>query len=93
MGYEEEDKIVSINGKRLYPAEYNDFVNDLFSKSNEGEELVMEVLRTDKNGKTKNVNLKAPMVKIERDVTNNLKFEENPAEEQLKIREAWLRKD
>jgi predicted metalloprotease with PDZ domain len=93
MGYKKGDEIVSINGKRLYPAEYHDFINDLFSFSKEGEEMVMEVLRTGTNGKTKKVILKAPMMKIESDVMNNLSFKGNPTEDQLKIREAWLGKD
>jgi predicted metalloprotease with PDZ domain len=93
MGYKEGDQIVTINGKRLHPAEYNDFINDLFSTSKEGDELEMVVLRTGEDGKTKKVTLKAPMVKIEREVADNLSFEEDPAEEQLKIRKAWLGKD
>jgi predicted metalloprotease with PDZ domain len=93
MGYKKGDKIISINGKRLHPAEYNDFINKLYSSAKEGDELVMEVLRTDNEGTTKTVTLKAPMIKIESKVSNDLSFEENPAEEQLKIREAWLGKN
>ena len=48
MGYEKGDEIVSIDGKRLYPGEYREFIDELFGKSKVGDELTMEVLRKDR---------------------------------------------
>lgn len=90
MGYKKDDRIVTINGKRLIPADYRDFIDDLFTKSKEGDELVMEVLRKSSDGKTNTVTLKAPMMKIEGDVVNSVTFEDEPSAQQLKIRNAWL---
>ncbi len=93
MGYEKGDKMVSINGKKVIPSKYNEIMQGLFTESKEGDELVMEVLRTDKEGKSKTVTLKAPMMKIEKDVVNDLKFDSNASEQQLKVREGWLGKN
>ncbi len=93
MGYKKGDEIVSINGKKVTASKYGDIIQEIFSTSEEGDELVMEVLRTDKNGKSKTVTLKAPMMKIEKDVVNDLKFDSNASEQQLRIREGWLGKN
>jgi predicted metalloprotease with PDZ domain len=90
MGYKKGDEIVSINGNRLIPYDYREFIDNLFGKSKVGDELTMEVLRKDDDGKTETVKLKAPMMKVEGDVVNSLTFEDNPTQQQLKIREAWL---
>jgi len=93
MGYKKGDEIVSINGKKVTASKYGEIIQELFSTSKEGDELVMEVLRTDKNGKSKTVTLRAPMVKIEKDVVNQFEFDLNASEQQLKVREGWLGKN
>jgi predicted metalloprotease with PDZ domain len=93
MGYKEGDEIISINGIELKPSEYSEFIQELFSESKEGDEIVMEVLRQGKNGKSKKVTLKARMMKVERNVVNNLKYDSNATEQQLRVREGWLGKN
>ena len=93
MGYKKGDEIISINGKRLYPSKYNEFINELFASSKEGDELVMEVLRSSKDGKSKTVKLHAPMMKTEKNIVNGLEFNPDATELQLKVREGWLGKN
>lgn len=63
----------------------SNIVQELFANSKEGDILRMEVLR---NGRI--VKLKAPMMKVEKRASHLLSFDENAAESQLQIREAWL---
>jgi predicted metalloprotease with PDZ domain len=93
MGYKKGDEIISINGKRLYPSKYSEFISELFASSKEGDELVMEVLRRNKDGKSKTVKLRAPMMKTEKDLVNNLEFNPQATQQQLKVREGWLGKN
>jgi predicted metalloprotease with PDZ domain len=90
MGYKKGDEIVSINGKKLVPSHYREFIDELFTNSKEGEEMAMEVLRKDENGNEKTVTLKAPMTKVERKVENTLEYNPDASEHQLKLRKAWL---
>jgi predicted metalloprotease with PDZ domain len=93
MGYKKGDEMISINGKRVTPSKYSEIIQELYSTSKEGDELVMEVLRHGKNGKTKSVTLRAPMIKIERNAVNSLQYDPDANEQQLKIRNAWLGKN
>jgi predicted metalloprotease with PDZ domain len=93
MGYKKGDEMVSINGKKVTASKYGEIIQELFSTSKEGDELVMEVQRKDKNGNSKTVTLKAPMMKVEKDIVNHLEFEVNPTEQQLKVREGWIGKN
>jgi len=90
MGYKKGDEIVSINGKKLKPTHYREFIHELFAGSKEGDELKMEVQRKDDNGSAETVTLKAPMMKIEGMVQNTLEFNPDASEQQLKLRKAWL---
>ncbi len=93
MGYKKGDKIVSINGREVSVSQYREIIDELFASSKEGDELVVDVLRTDKNGASKILTLKAPMMKVERNVENDLKLDPDASEKQLKIREGWLGKN
>lgn len=93
MGYKKGDEIISINGKRVTPLQYSEMMQELYASSKEGDEMVMEVLRTNKNGKTKTVTLRAPMMKIEKNVVNSITFDPDATERQLNIRNAWLGKN
>jgi predicted metalloprotease with PDZ domain len=90
MGYKEGDEIVSINGKKLIPTHYREFMHELFANSKVGDELTMEVMRKDDDGNEKIVTLKAPMMKVEGVVQNTLEFNPDASEQQLKLRKAWL---
>jgi len=92
MGYKKGDEIISINGNRVTPSKYSEIIQELFAASMEGDEMVMEVLRHGKNGKTQTVTLRAPMMKFEKNVVNSVSFSSDASEQQLKIRNAWLGK-
>ena len=90
MGYKKGDEIVSINGKKLIPTHYREFMDELFANSKVGDELTMEVMRKDDDGNEKTVTLRAPMVKVERGVENTLEYNPDANDRQLKLRKAWL---
>ena len=90
MGYKEGDEIVSINGKKLIPMHYREFMHELFANSKVGDELTMEVLRKDDNGNVKTETLKAPMMKVDGVVQNTLEFNPDASAQQLKLRKEWL---
>lgn len=93
MGYKRGDEMVSINGKKITPSKYREIVQEIFASSKEGDELVMEVLRINRNKISKTVTLRAPMMKVKKDVVNHLEFDLNASEQQLRIREGWLGKN
>jgi PDZ domain-containing secreted protein len=89
MGYKNGDKILKINGEIIKPW----FLKRLFTYFDtlkEPEDLTIEVLRKDSNGKEKNIELKQKMFKVDRNFKNVIIVDSNPTPRQLTIRSSWL---
>jgi predicted metalloprotease with PDZ domain len=91
LGYHLNDEIITINGTDINQSTANNFFMNFQSSSKAGEEFIVKVLRKDENGVDKEVELKAVMVKIPVIKYNVLVFSDSATQEQLKLREYWLK--
>jgi predicted metalloprotease with PDZ domain len=91
LGYMKSDEFISLNEKELTIQNVNDVMNDLFASSKAGDSLVVKVMRKDSTGNDTPVELKAAMIKLSVIKYNVLTFSDSPSEEQLMIRNAWLK--
>ncbi len=89
MGYQEGDIIQEINGVPVSLENFQVVFEDIKYNLQEGKKLKMTVLR-DLDGEKKSVKLKAKAQKISSVDRHKLSIEENPTEDQLRIRELWL---
>jgi predicted metalloprotease with PDZ domain len=90
MGYKTNDEIESINGVEMNMGNVNNFFKTFQTSMKAGDELVVNVLRKDENGKDKTVELKGVLVKLPVVKYNVLEFSETPAPQQLTLRNEWL---
>lgn len=93
MGYQEGDELLSVNGKKLAPAEFSAYKAAWLKTVKDGDKLKVVVLRKGTNGKTKKKTLQAKVFKAETITFNVISFSKTPTAEQLKIRKAWLEAD
>jgi predicted metalloprotease with PDZ domain len=91
MGYHKNDEIISINGTEMSQPNAQKFFRNFQSSSKVGENLVVVVKRKDENGAEKLVELKQPLVKVPIIKLNVLKFSTVATEEQIKLRNYWLK--
>jgi len=91
MGYQKNDEIISINGVDISPATFGHFFKDFQSTAKVGEELIIKVNRQAENGTSQLVELKSRLFKVPLIKYNVLRFSETATEEQLKLRNYWLR--
>jgi len=91
MGYRQGDEIISINGVPMNDTTSKIFFKNFQSASKAGDELIINVLRKQDDGKEDTVVLKgilrkAPIIKY-----NVLRFSETATPEQLTLRNYWLK--
>ncbi len=90
MGYQAGDEIAKINGE-AFPEEAP---FSLFGKQKanfkEGELLVLDIVRTDENGQTKNMQLSAPIQKVKMAGEATIKPVQQPTEAQKQMLKQWM---
>jgi predicted metalloprotease with PDZ domain len=91
MGYHVNDEIISINGLEMNRTNAPKFFRNFQTTSKAGENLVVLVARKDENGVEKTVELKGIMSKIPIVKYNVLRFSQTATEEQIKLRNEWLK--
>ncbi len=90
LGFEVGDELLTWNGKELSLDNIQDVLNEYKKTAQPGDKVKVEVNREVKPGKKKTVRLKAKAIEIERTRRNVFEVMDNPSEEQVKIRKAWL---
>ena len=91
LDYHKNDEIVSVNGEKISAANANSFFKKFGSSSKPGDSLVINVMRKDVNGNYTPVVLKATMTKFPIVKYNALQFIDTPSEQQIMLRNAWLK--
>jgi len=91
MGYQKNDEILSINGVEINPATFNHFFRSFQTTAKVGQELIIKVNRKSESGIAQVVELKSPLIKVPVVKSNVLRFSETATEDQLKLRNYWLR--
>jgi predicted metalloprotease with PDZ domain len=92
LGLKDGDIIKGINGElmpELGPLIMN-FFEEVISSMEEGKEYTMTVLRPTEDGAEEEVTLSATTIKINRIVPFAISPIDEPTEQQLKVRSAWL---
>ncbi len=90
VGYMEGDEFISLNGKALSMESFQKVLQDFKETAKEGDPFEVLVMRKNDKGAYVETKLSAVLEGSESMMTNVLKLMENPTEEQLKLREAWL---
>jgi len=89
MGYQFNDELLSLQGTRLTVDNIGNVVADVKNSIKAGENLQVKVAR--KNGVVIDTVLLSQPIEIKTTVQNNvLELIEDPTEEQVKVRNAWL---
>ncbi len=91
MGYHKDDEIISINGLEMNQSNTPKFFRDFQSSSRVGENLIVVVNRKDESGAEKIIELKGTLIKVPIIKFNVLRFSETPTEDQLRLRNFWLK--
>ncbi|UXX81191.1 peptidase M61 [Reichenbachiella carrageenanivorans] len=92
MGYEEGDIIYQFDKVDIDIENYEEEFMAFTDRHEAGDKISAVVLRTDENGKTKKIKLKAKAVAIDRKVPATLELMEEPTQAQLALRKAWVNK-
>lgn len=92
LGLKEGDVLVKINGEKIpdLGPDLGAFIGKQQQSLAEGNTLSFTVLRKNEAGEQKEVELKAPVKKVERKKRYVLSFNEKATPEQLALRESWL---
>jgi len=90
IGLKQGDQFTKINGKALEVSKIQSTLNDFFTKAKEGEDVEIEVARTDSDGSEKLVTLKGKMKMVTAEGKPEVKLAKNPTDEQLRLRKAWM---
>jgi predicted metalloprotease with PDZ domain len=90
LGLKQGDQFTKLNGKTLEVSKIQSIITDFFSKAREGDDIEIEVARTDSEGNEKLVTLKGKVKMVNVDAKPEIKTAKNPTEEQLRLRKAWM---
>lgn len=90
IGLKQGDQFTKLNGKALETSKIQAIIGDFFSKAREGDDVEIEVARTDANGNEKLVMLKGKVKMVSVDSKPEIKLSKNPTEEQLRLRKGWM---
>ena len=91
LGYHLNDEIVSINGEDFELEKVNSLFKNFGASSQPGDSLIIKVVRKDANGGDTSVVLRSIMTKFPVMKYNVLEFSGTPTQEQLALRDAWLK--
>lgn len=90
MGYQDGDKIVSINGTLIDANNFREVIQKFYASAKEGDKVVVTVTRKVGDKEQEAVDLTAPAMKIEKERKYILRFNKMATPEQLKLRNKWL---
>lgn len=85
LGYEQGDKIISIEGTPFNPMTGQQLIRELSQNIKEGDTLNLEIQRDGKK-----INISQEVFFVEQPIMHQLLLKENPSFEQLKLRDQWL---
>lgn len=91
LGYQLGDEIVSANGEAITSTNALTFIRNFGNSAKEGDSLVIKIIRKDASGNPVNMDLKGVMTKFPVIKTHVLEFMLSPSNEQLLLRNAWLK--
>ena len=92
LGYQNGDEILSINGKDFVPQRAAGVIKSIYDTAKPGDDLIVKVMRKGADGKDSTIELKSVMTKFPVIKENVLSFNEHPSDDQLKLRDAWLKR-
>jgi len=90
IGLKQGDQFTKLNGKALETSKIQSIIGDFFTKAREGDDVEIEVARTDSDGNEKLVMLKGKVKMVSVDSKPEIKLSKNPTEEQLRLRKGWM---
>ncbi|HTS45117.1 MAG TPA: hypothetical protein VMH01_12025 [Puia sp.] len=91
LGYHQGDEWLSINGKDITGLNQQAIIADLYKSSKLGDSLLVQVSRKNADGTTSPVMLRATMKKYPVRKFNTLSFTDQPTDQQMMLRNAWLK--
>lgn len=93
LGFKQGDILMRINGEDLpgLGPELGAFIGKVHESLSEGNTLSYTVIRANEEGQQEEVELSTEIFKVEIPQQYVLEFVENPSDEQLALREAWLK--
>jgi len=93
LGFQQGDILIKINGETIpdLGPEFGSFIQRHIMAMEEGKNLSYLVSRKDANGETKEVELSAPIVKVDLFRKHLLDFDPEATPEQLAVRDSWLK--
>jgi predicted metalloprotease with PDZ domain len=91
LGYHHNDEIISVNGENISTGNANHFFQNFGNTSNPGDAFVIKVIRKDVKGTRDTMELKSVMTRFPKFKSNALELADNPSQQQLLIRNAWLK--
>jgi predicted metalloprotease with PDZ domain len=92
LGFMEGDILIKMNGEKipeLGPG-LGQFIQAQQAALAEGGTISYGVFRKTENGEQKEVELKSPVIKIEKTIRHLIEFDNNATPEQLAVRKSWL---
>lgn len=89
MGYQKGDVILEFNGTQLNLFNAQEVIGGFFRNAKEGDKITVKVQRYKKGKKIEKL-LKGKVKEVEQTERHVIKPVENPTEDQLRIRKAWL---
>lgn len=92
LGVRKDDELVSLNGTKINFQNIMEIFGSAKKPAKEGDDFVLEVARTGDNGKENTVKLTAKVTKTKTSYDGKFTINENPTEQQLSMRNAWLGK-
>ncbi|SHK29493.1 Predicted metalloprotease, contains C-terminal PDZ domain [Reichenbachiella agariperforans] len=92
MGYEEGDILYEFDGKVVDISNYEEVFSTFKEEHQAGDKITAVVLRKNKKGKYKEEKLKASALEVKVKTAGEIKLIEEPTEEQLSLRKAWVNK-
>ena len=84
------DEFISLNGKALNMESFQSVIGDFRENAAEGDPFEVVVMRKNDKGDFVEKKLSTVLVANESTLTNVIRITDNPTNEQLKLREAWL---
>ena len=90
LGYKDNDELVSLNGEAINNDNEDALLKKYYETAKEGDKLTVVVKRKMANGKYETVSLSTGSMKVEKVRLHQLRFDENPTAEQLRLRTVWL---
>jgi predicted metalloprotease with PDZ domain len=91
LGFKDGDLIASFNGQPIPSGGIMGFLTKQMSTLGVGKTMSYKILRKDETGAYKEQELTATVMELDRVRRNILAFDENATEEQVKLRDAWLK--